>query len=111
MPKPELEFSPAENLGPWIPIPGEPGVYEKILSSDPEKMCVTRLLKKEPGSAGTHAIAHDFWEEIYIIEGSQWVGDQHYTKGMYACRPPGMKHGPFRTDEGCINLEFRYVRD
>jgi hypothetical protein len=27
---------------------------------------------------------------------------------MYACRPPGMKHGPYRTDEGCVTLEVRY---
>jgi len=29
---------------------------------------------------------------------------------MYACRPPGMKHGPYRTEEGCMTLEVRYTR-
>jgi hypothetical protein len=29
---------------------------------------------------------------------------------MYACRPPGMKHGPYRTEEGVTTLEVRYMR-
>ena len=53
---------------------------------------------------------HDFWEEVYIVEGSHWDGDQHFKKGMYACRPPGMKHGPYWTDEGVVTFEVRYKR-
>jgi hypothetical protein len=53
---------------------------------------------------------HDFWEEVYIVEGSHWDGDRHFKKGMYACRPPGMKHGPYRTDEGVVTFEVRYMR-
>jgi len=47
---------------------------------------------------------------VYIVQGSQWDGDLYLKQGMYACRPPGMKHGPYRTEEGCTTLEFRYVR-
>jgi hypothetical protein len=110
MPKPELEFFRVDTL-PWVPIPGAPpGHYEKILTRDPEKMFVTRLLKVDPGCASTETFIHDFWEEVYILEGSQWDGDMYLTKGMYACRPPGMKHGPYRTEEGCMTFEVRYVR-
>ncbi len=34
----------------------------------------------------------------------------YLEKGMYACRPPGMKHGPYRTETGCVTLEVRYLR-
>jgi hypothetical protein len=27
---------------------------------------------------------------------------------MYACRPPGMLHGPYRVPRGCITFEIRY---
>jgi hypothetical protein len=27
---------------------------------------------------------------------------------MYACRPPGMVHGPYRVPRGCTTLELRY---
>src|SRR5437868_4734127 len=45
MPKPELEFFPVDNV-PWVPVPGAPpGHYQKILTEDPDKMFVTRMLK------------------------------------------------------------------
>jgi hypothetical protein len=34
---------------------------------------------------------------------------QKFSAGMYACRPPGMKHGPWRSEEGCITFEVRYL--
>lgn len=110
MPKPELEFFPVDDL-PWEPVEGAPpGHYQKILTEDTEIGFVTRLLKVDPGGASTETFVHDFWEEVYIVEGSQWDGDRYFKQGMYACRPPGMKHGPYRTEEGCTTLEFRYVR-
>ena len=88
MPKPELEFFPVDDL-PWVPVPGAPpGHYQKILTEDPDKMFVTRMLKVDPGGRSTET----------------------FKKGMYACRPPGMKHGPYRTEEGCMTLEVRYIR-
>ena len=110
MPKPELEFFPVDDL-PWVPVPGAPpGHYQKILTEDPDMMFVTRMLKVDPGGRSTETFVHDFWEEVYILEGSQWDGDQFFKKGMYACRPPGMKHGPYRTEEGVITFEVRYMR-
>ena len=34
--------------------------------------------------------------------------DRTFAAGDYACRPPGMVHGPWRTDDGCEMLEVRY---
>src|SRR5215475_163995 len=81
MPKPELEFFPVSDI-PWTPVEGAPpGHYQKILTEDPDKMFVTRMLKVDPGCASTETFVHDFWEEVYILEGCQWDGDMYLTKG------------------------------
>ena len=55
-------------------------------------------------------LTHDVWEEVFIVEGS--IHDlrlgQTFTKGMYACRPPGMEHGPWTSPDGAITFETRY---
>lgn len=71
------------------------------------------MLRFEPGTdtTGNGVQTHDFWEEVYILEGSfvdLHLG-QRFTAGMYACRPPGMRHGPWRSDEGCTTFEVRYA--
>jgi len=94
---------------PWRPIEGSPGLYEKILSIDPETGSHTRLVKADPGFDGKgKLLRHDFWEETYLIEGTCWHGEKLQTPGTYYCRPPGVVHGPFRTDDGYIILEHRY---
>jgi 3-polyprenyl-4-hydroxybenzoate decarboxylase len=35
---------------------------------------------------------------------------QTFTEGMYACLPPGMEHGPFKSDAGCLMFEIRYYK-
>ena len=118
MPKPEREFSPVDDL-PWrattaSPIAGAggPGVLEKILSHDEATGDVTRLVRFEAGVETTETIAHDFWEEVWILEGDMTdLGKgQTFRAGMYACRPPGMIHGPYRISRSCLTLEFRYGR-
>jgi hypothetical protein len=116
MPKPELEFFSPDHLA-WRPVAGSqtggvggPGVMEKILSEDPASGDVTRLLRFAPGVETSETITHDFWEEVWILEGSliDLGKRQTFTAGMYACRPPGMVHGPYRTPSGCMTLEMRY---
>jgi hypothetical protein len=29
---------------------------------------------------------------------------------MYACRPPGMPHGPWTAPTGCLTFELRYYK-
>jgi len=116
MPKPELEFVKPDHI-PWEPVTGSatggaggPGVMQKILSLDAETGDATRLLRFAPGVETTETIAHDFWEEVWLLEGEliDLGKQQTFTAGMYACRPPGMIHGPYRTPNGCVTLEFRY---
>ena len=44
---------------------------------------------------------HDHWEEVYVVQGDLVVGNDKQGKGgeqsfapTYACRPPGVHHGP-----------------
>jgi hypothetical protein len=118
MPKAELEFFAPDHL-PWEPVAASPtggaggrGVHQKILSRDAETGDVTRLLRFDAGVETTESIAHDFWEEVFILEGEliDLGKRQTFTAGMYACRPPGMIHGPYRVPGGCTTFEIRYRR-
>ena len=110
MPKPELEFFDPTSI-PHQPVGGVRGLSEQILARDEETGDYTRMLHFEP-QTDTSAMgpqSHDFWEEVWIIEGSihDLTLGQTFTAGMYACRPPGMPHGPWRSDGGCTTIEFR----
>lgn len=112
MAKPEEEFFPVDRV-PFTPCEGAvPTLHERILAADAERGVGSRVLRFEPGTDTTPngVQCHDFWEEVYIIEGS--ITDlrlgQTFTAGMYASRPPGMEHGPWRSEEGCLTFEVRY---
>jgi ChrR-like protein with cupin domain len=111
--KAEREFFPVTDVG-WTPAQGGvvPGLYERILAADPETGVATRILRFDPGTNTTSAgpQIHDFWEEVYILDGSlhDLTLDQTFPKGTYACRPPGMPHGPWLAAEGCLTFEVRY---
>lgn len=110
MPKPEIEFSLLEDVK-WKPVKEHPtGIEQKILSEDPETKNSTRLLRFKPGVETKEILRHDFWEEVYILRGGliDLRKEDTYVKGAYACRPPGMKHGPYRAPVGCVTLEIRY---
>lgn len=110
MGKEEKEFFNPKDL-PWEPVKGYPeGVYKKVLSYDSENNIWTNLVKWEPGTETHETLAHDTWEEVWIIEGEMYdtIKELSIEKGMYACRPPGMKHGPWISKSGCLMLEVRY---
>jgi len=111
MSKPEREFFPVADV-PWTPAMGVPGLFERILATDPESGVATRLLRFEPGTdtSAAGAQVHPFWEEVYIVEGAlhDLTLDQTFGQGSYACRPPGMPHGPWRAPNGCLTFEVRY---
>ena len=111
MPKPEYEFFDPSDW-PRRPVADVRGLSETILSHDPDTGDYTRLLHFEPGTdtSPMGVQRHDFWEEVWILEGSfhDLTLDQTFRAGMYACRPPGMPHGPWRSDEGCKTFETRY---
>ena len=81
------------------------GVSQKIRiqSADGD---VTWLLQFDAVLDTSETITHDFWEEVWILEGELMdLGKrQTFTAGMYACRPPGMVHGPYRVPKGCVTF-------
>ena len=112
MAKKEIEFTDSQTGFEWNAVEGDlGGLTEKILSSDPETGDITRLLRFPKRYEGKEVLCHPFWEEIYILEGYlvDAKKNQTYQKGCYACRPPGMAHGPFQAPEGCMTFEMRYV--
>ncbi|MSO19760.1 MAG: cupin [Acidobacteria bacterium] len=112
MSKPELEFFPTSDIG-WTRCPGPiDGLTERILARDAENNVATRMLTFAPGTdtSANGVVVHDFWEEVYILEGSiiDLPLGKEFTAGMYACRPPGMNHGPWQSPNGCTTFEVRY---
>lgn len=111
--KPEREFFPVTDVE-WTPALGGivPGLFERILSVQSPGVA-TRILRFDAGtdtsSAGVQR--HDFWEEVYILEGSlhDLTLNRTFPAGTYACRPPGMPHGPWVAPEGCLTFEVRYL--
>jgi len=111
MPKPELEFFDPEERLTWTPVPGVDGLSEKTLAGDDVTGSYTRLLKFDPGcdTSPMGLQRHEFWEEIWIVSGAiHDLGmDRTFSAGMYACRPPGMPHGPWIAPDGCVTFEVR----
>ena len=118
--KPHLEFHPLDLDSGWETPAGYPdGIAQKILAGELDEAgrsgSRTRLLRFGPGVYTTVPFCHDYWEEVYLVSGDLYVGsDEHGNGGerfepnTYACRPPGVDHGPFRSDEGCLLLEVHY---
>jgi hypothetical protein len=105
--KPALEFFPADTVE-WAPLGG--GLSERILGRDDVTGVHTRMLRFEPGTSTPDTLTHDFWEEVWIVEGA--ITDRRleetFAAGTYACRPPGMEHGPWDSPDGCVTFEVRY---
>src|SRR5690606_10656493 len=92
---------------------------EKILSGALDETAKrgtrTRLLRLNPGMFTRQPFTHDYWEEVFLISGDLYVGNdakgqagEQFKPFTYACRPPGIAHGPFKTDGGCLLLEMHY---
>jgi hypothetical protein len=114
MAKPEREFFLVEEVA-WTPAQGGlvPGLFERILSADSASGVATRILRFDAGTNTSVAgpQVHPFWEEVYILEGSlhDLTLNQTFPAGTYACRPPGMPHGPWVAPDGCVTFEVRYT--
>lgn len=120
--KPHIEFQSIDPGEGWTKPPGYPDhvkVYERILASDIDearkKGSRTRLLRFEPGQYTTAPFCHDHWEEVFLVSGDLIVGNDAHGNGgtsfkapTYACRPPGVWHGPFKSETGCVLFEIHY---
>jgi ChrR Cupin-like domain len=111
----EREFFPVGDVA-WTAVAGDVhGLTERLLSVDREAEVATRILAFAPGTDTTPngVQAHDFYEEVYILSGSihDLTLDKTFETGEYACRPPGMEHGPWFSEDGCTVFEVRYRAD
>jgi ChrR Cupin-like domain len=121
--KPHLEFTTLDMDEGWEVPPGYPsGIKQKVLTSDLDETnktgSRTRLLRIDPGAYSTAPFVHDHWEEVYLMKGDLIVGNDAQGRGgkpfhapTYACRPPGVRHGPFKSDGGCLLIELHYYKD
>jgi hypothetical protein len=121
MNKPHLEFHQLDLTSGWAAPPGfeSAPIQQRILASDIDEKnkmgSRTRLLRYEPGGFLPEAFVHDYWEEVYLLSGDLIVGCDQQGKGgdsflapTYCCRPPGIPHGPFKSEHGCMVLEIHY---
>jgi hypothetical protein len=121
--KPHLEFHRLDMGAGWETPAGYPsGIEQKILAGALDEAAKTgsrtRLLRFQPGIHTTEPFVHDYWEEVYLVEGDLTVGNdaqgrggEGFLAGTYACRPPGAVHGPFKSNGGCLLLESHYYGD
>ena len=80
---------------------------------------IARALSRfAPGTYTTEPFVHDYWEEVFLVAGDLIVGNDRQGNGgekfqnyTYAVRPPGVYHGPFKSDLGCLLLETHYFAE
>ena len=118
--KPHLEFITIDRDEGWQTPPGyKRGFWQKVLASDLDEVnkrgSRSRLLRIDPGVYSEAPFVHDHWEEVYLAEGDLIVGCDASGNGgtqfhapTYACRPPGVYHGPFKSENGCLLFELHY---
>jgi len=122
-PKLHDEFKAIDMTSGWETPAGYPqGIQQKILAGSLDERRGTgnrsRFLRFAPGVYTTKPFVHDYWEEVYLVEGDLTVGNdargeggENFRSGTYACRPPGAAHGPFKSNGGCLLLESHYYAD
>lgn len=92
----------------WVTSP-TPGVSRRMLERKGGEVArATSIVRYDPG---THfpAHAHDFGEEILVLEGT--FSDEHgdYPAGTYIMNPPGSSHAPF-SEHGCtLFVKLRHL--
>ena len=118
--KEHKEFFTVDMNSGWETPPGyPPGIEQKTLAGSLDETARTgnrtRLIRFAPGVYTTAPFVHDHWEEVYILSGDLIVGNdangeggERFDAGTYACRPPAVPHGPFKSETGCVMFEIHY---
>jgi hypothetical protein len=97
----------------WSQLPGQPaGLEYKTLDDDLDEENRTgsrsRLVRFAPGVSTNEVFVHEYWEEVLLIAGDLTkVDDSPAPDGVmtYSLRPPGTRHGPFISRNGCLLFE------
>jgi hypothetical protein len=114
--KEHLEFFTLDLSTGWERPQGYPeGIDQKIicgrLNEDGKTGSRTRLLRFKPGSFTTVPFEHEYWEEVFLVNGELTVAGETFPPMTYACRPPHTPHGPFASTKGCLLLETHFYKD
>ena len=118
--KQHTEFHTLDLANGWEALPGYPaGIEQKVLAGHLDERARrgtrSRLLRFAPGVFTAQPFVHDYWEEVYVVAGDLIVGNdasghggEAFGPNTYACRPPGVHHGPFKSRSGCLLFEVHY---
>lgn len=118
--KQHIEFERIDMKDGWETPPGYPaGIQQKILAGslneENKSGNRTRLLRFAAGVYTDTPFVHDYWEEVLLIRGDLTVGNdadgnggESFSANTYCCRPPGIAHGPFKSEAGCLLMEVHY---
>jgi hypothetical protein len=114
------EFYALDMDSDWHTPAGYPaGFKQKIIAGDLDERARrgnrTRLFRLDPGAFTTTPVVHDYWEEVFLVSGDLIIGGNADGSGgetfrgyTHAVRPPGVYHGPFRSETGCLLLETHW---
>lgn len=93
---------------PWMASP-EPGVDRRMLERQGGEVAkATSIVRYQPGSKfAVHA--HEWGEEILVLEGTFSDESGDYPAGTYIMNPPGSAHAPF-SESGCtLFVKLRHL--
>ena len=82
-----------------------PKTYQVKVSGKPTAEAITSL--RTGNTPVGMAISPD---QKYLIVGNdeEGRGGEPFLSPTYACRPPGVFHGPFKSERGCLLFEIHY---
>lgn len=118
-PRTLIEMMPLLGDEGWHPLTGFAGLEVKVLTDDLDESARrggrTRLVRFAPGAGTETTFVHDYWEEMYLLEGDlvprkttgQADADTPDVQ-RFSSRPPGSPHGPYVSPRGCLLLEVQY---
>lgn len=108
----------AADEGQWQSVPDHAATISQLILADNLDSASrtgsrTRLIRWQPGTLLPLPVEHEYTEEVLVLDGDLVVGcdeagagGEVFEKYSYACRPPGVPHGPFTTRAGCLMLEI-----
>jgi hypothetical protein len=116
-PLPPIEAAAVDLKEGWLHLAGFPeGIEVKMLADELDEAhgrgARTRLVRVAAGVRTQEVLSHPYWEEVFLLQGDFTHVDEAASWTVrgpsYSRRPPGTRHGPFVTREGCMLLEVQY---